>query len=421
MTHLPPKKNWLGAISGRDLRRAGIVLLVLYVMAGIAYSFLLPAVGRFPDEKEYLALSNHLVHGPGFSMDGVHLTASRSPGYVFFLAALQTFGAGVGVMRVAQFFLMAGTIFLACRLCHQGRRETDLLLVTGLVLLYPVLFYTAATLYPQTLAGFLFIAALAQLLSVKRGLLLDLTTGVTFGALMVVVPTFALTFVLALGAAWLLKLLRWPSALIMILAAGVVISGWTIRNEVEFHQFVPFASNSGNNFLIGNCENTVPYGGSGNVDRTRYWKIAQDRGLDEFQQDRFFQQAAFAWIEQHPGQAAVLYLEKTLNYFNVWNEYAPGSQAEVSFWKQVVMAVSYVVLLALLAWRLLEMKRFPLSAQERLLLSVYVLSSFTLAIFLTRIRFRLPYDYLIIAMIATHLSRRWQLWTGRKAGMGNDV
>jgi len=33
-----------------------------------------------------------------------------------------------------------------------------------------------------------------------------------------------------------------------------------------------------------------------------------------------------------------------------------------------------------------------------------------MAIFVTRIRYRLPYDYLIIAIVAMHLSRRLQLW-----------
>ena len=65
-----------------------------------------------------------------------------------------------------------------------------------------------------------------------------------------------------------------------------------------------------------------------------------------------------------------------------------------------------LLLLALLAWRLCEAVRFPLSTTEKLFLAIYILSAFTQAIFFTRIRLRLPYDYLIIAVIAMHLSRR---------------
>jgi hypothetical protein len=418
MTRTPPSSLiFPGPISGRPWRIAGVILLVLLVLAGIVYSFVLPPVARFPDEAEYLALVHSLLHGPGYSMDGVHLTASRPPGYPFFLTELAAIGAGVKGMRLAQYALLAGTILLVCRIAEARQRLGPLLPVTGLVLVYPVLFYTAATLYPQTLAGFLFVTALALLLTGKRGFLLDFATGLTWGALFLTVPTFVLTFVVVLTAAWALGLLRWRSGLIIILGAGILVGAWTLRNEVEFHQFVPFASNSGENFLIGNSENTVPYGGSGNVDRTHYQQEARTLGLDEFQQDRYYRQAALRWIADHPGRAAVLYLEKVLNFFNGWNEYAPENQAEVSVWKQVIMAATYAFLLALLVWRLAEIRRFPPEAWEKLFLITYVLSAFTLAIFFTRIRHRLPYDYLIIAVIAAHLSRRLQGWLGEASSI----
>jgi len=51
-------------------------------------------------------------------------------------------------------------------------------------------------------------------------------------------------------------------------------------------------------------------------------------------------------------------------------------------------------------------KRYPIVPREKLFLVVYFLSAFTSAIFFTRIRHRLPYDYLIIAIVASNLSRR---------------
>jgi hypothetical protein len=310
-------------------------------------------------------------------------------------------------MRVAQYALLGATLLLVCRIASSARSRPGLLPPVAVVaLIYPVLFYTTATLYPQTLAGFLFVAALALSLREKHGFAPDFTAGLAWGALLLSVPTFLFTFLIVLATAKALRLLRWRNGLIMILAAAIPIGAWTWRNEARFHQFVPFASNSGENFLIGNSENTVPYGGSGNVDRTRYQRQAEALDLDEFQEDRFYRQVALNWIVDHPGRAAALYLEKTLNFFNVWNEYAPGSVAEVSAWKQLIMAVSYAILLALLAWRLAEGRRFPLSPREKLFLITYVLSAFTMAIFVTRIRYRLPYDYLIIAVIAGHLYRR---------------
>jgi hypothetical protein len=82
------------------------------------------------------------------------------------------------------------------------------------------------------------------------------------------------------------------------------------------------------------------------------------------------------------------------------------------------VGASYLLLLVLLAWRLIDFRRFPLTPREKLLLIVYVLSAFTSAIFFTRIRHRLPYDYLIIAVIASNLSARLE---GRYAsGLNGD-
>jgi hypothetical protein len=397
----------MAASSGPTLRRAGIVLLVLYVAAGVIYSFLLPAVGRFSDEREYLLLTDHLLHGPGFSMDGTHLTAIRSPGYPFFMEAIEAVGGGVVAMRIAQFLLTAAIVLLLARLFPEKDRPAALLVTTGLVLLYPLFFYTSATLYPQTLSAFLFVLALTLLLRPARGWPINLAIGATFGFLILVVPTFLFTLVVALAVAWALKLLRWHEGLLILAMAGFLVSLWTVRNYVDFHEFIPVASNSGANFLIGNCENTIPTGGSGNVDRTHYREEAVALGLNEFQEDHYYRQAALTWIEKNPGRAFVLYLEKTANFFNVYNEYAPENKGEVTPWKQAVLGLCYGLLLALLAWRLIKIKRFPLTTTEKLFLAIYVLSAFTSAIFFTRIRLRLPYDNLIVAVIAMYLCRRF--------------
>ena len=387
-------------------RLAAAVLIALILAAGVAYSIALPTHARFPDEQEYLLLSGHLLHGPGYSMDGVHLTAMRPPGYPLFLTAVQALGGYMVTARVLQYIAFVLTLVLVATLLPRGEFSARLVLVTIVTLLYPVQFYTASTLYPQTLSALLFVAALVLLLRSKRTFGTNLLCGLVFGVLLLVVPTFTLTLPVVFAVAWLLKMVRWHEGLPLALGVILVVSPWIARNEIVFGKFVPFASNSGENLLIGNSENTIPYGGSGNVDRTHYEHEAQALHLDEFQTDKYYQHAAITWIETHPTRAFVLYLEKTANYFNVYNQYAPGTNAEASAWKQVAMGLTYVLLLGLLAWRLVEAKRFPLEKWEILLLATYVLSAFTMAIFVTRIRYRLPYDYLIIAIVAGHLQRR---------------
>ena len=399
---------------GRNLEMAGVVLLLLYLLAGVIYSAVLPAVARFSDEDDYLKLSYNLLHGPGYSMDGINLTASRPPGYAFFLFAIRAMGGDFFSFRVVQFLLLGGTVFLVSRLCAEKKAFASLFVVTLLVICYPVLFYTSATLYPQILSGFLFVLALTLTLAAPRGLLLNLATGCCFGALILEVPTFLFTMVIVLVTVWILKIFRWRDVLLVGLAASLFIGGWTWRNASRFHRFVPIASNSGMNFLIGNNEKATAYEAVANAGLAPYAEQADKLEMDEFQSDHYFQQVAVDWIKTHPTRAVVLYFEKVLNFFNIVNVYAPHSREEISTWKQVVMATSYLILLGLLGWRLAEIRRFPLIPREILFLAVYVLSAFTAAIFFTRIRFRLPYDYLLIAVIALHLSRHLKIWTSAR-------
>jgi len=401
-----------GKFSSGNLRLAGILLLVLYLIGGAIYTINLPSTIRFKDEGEYLALGDHMLHGQGYSLDGTQLTASRPPGYPFFLVPIRALGGGITSIRLVQFLLVIATILLLNRLCTENRCSSGLLIATSLVALYPILLYTSATLYPQPQAALLFILALTLLTTAPGGFSRNLTTGLTFGFLILTTPTFAFTLIVVVAAAQALQIIRWRDSL-LILAAAVLTSGlWTARNILVFHQFTPVASNSGYNLLLGNSEGTVPYGGTDNIDLTHYNAETIALGLDEFQTDRYYQKAALNWIEHHPLRALVLYGEKTLNFFNVWNEYSPKNTFEIPVWKQIVMGATYATLLALLAWRLMETKRFPLTSREKLFLLVYVLSAFTSAIFVTRIRYRMPYDYLIIAIVTIHLNNRIQSWLG---------
>ena len=392
---------------GSPLRLAGYTLLSFYLLAGIIYSCVLPAIGRFPDERDYLALTGHLLSGPGFSLDGAHLTAIRPPGFAFFLFL---FGDSIIAARIAQIILIGAGILLLARLFPEKNRDSAVLFTTLTVAIYPLFFYTGTTLYPQTLAGFLFVLTLSLLLRGPRNLTMIALIGLIYGFLILVVPTFLLTLFVLLGAGIWVGIMRWHEAVIFTAAAAVIVLTWTVRNYIEFRQFVPVASYSGAQLLIGNSENTIAYGGSGNIDTTHYHDEAQARGLDEFQADHFYQQAALTWIEDHPARAFVLYLEKAANFFNVYNEYAPESRGEVTAWRQAVLGACYGALLLLLLWRLAESGKYPLSSSEKLFLAIYILSAFTQAIFFTRIRLRLPYDYLIVAIIAEHLALRLQPW-----------
>jgi hypothetical protein len=416
------QKFFVGKSRAEVLDIAGVLLLFLYLLAGVIYSAHLGSQVRFADEGDFLNLSRNLLHGIGYSLDGVHLTACRPPGYPIFLSVLGALGGGIFAFRLAQFFFLGATIVLVSMLAPGKKMFGGVLIVTAVVALYPALFYISGTLYAQPLSAILFILAMVLLLDSPRGWGINVITGLVFGALIFTVPTFLLTMLVTLATAWLLKIIRKRDIIIIILCASLPLIAWGARNEIYLHHFVPVASNSGLNFLVGNNRNAVADQGSDYKGMWEYYHVVVWEGMDEFQANTYYWHVGLTWIKEHPGDALVLYLKKVVNFFNFENEYGNGTNENFSIVMKLVQGFSYFLLLALLGWRLSEIKRFPLISREKLFLIVYVLSAFTSAIFLTRIRLRLPYDFLIIAVVSIHLSRYLKAWINPKdAGRAKEL
>jgi hypothetical protein len=270
------------------------------------------------------------------------------------------------------------------------------------MVLYPVGFYTASTLYPQTLGTLLFVGALLLLEVRKHPTIATTAAGALFGLLVLSIPAFMLVTPLVLAGMWVVNrgepgLFIRRSALFLLWAV-LVVTPWTLRNAHVFGRFVPVSTNSGVNLLLGNSENARPNSGV-NVDISRYEE--QVEGLGEAEGDARLRRFALDWILDNPGRAAELYVRKVLNYFNFRNQLYV--QAEQSRLKDVVMFLSYYPLLCIAILRLAWHERYPITSTEAWLYLLYFGNAFVSAVFFTRIRFRLPFDALLIAIVATSL------------------
>jgi hypothetical protein len=76
------------------------------------------------------------------------------------------------------------------------------------------------------------------------------------------------------------------------------------------------STNSGENLLVGNSENTKPLDGR-NVDISSYESVA--RAMDEVERDRYYRDQAIQYILGHPLESSKMYLLKVVNYFNYRN------------------------------------------------------------------------------------------------------
>jgi hypothetical protein len=69
------------------------------------------------------------------------------------------------------------------------------------------------------------------------------------------------------------------------------------------------------------------------------------------------------------------------------------------------MLLTYGFILGTTFLRLFSRRRLPITKFDLLLVGLYLLSGLSYAIFFTRIRFRLPFDYLLILLAAPFLGK----------------
>lgn len=381
--------------------RIAVAVMAITLLASTLIAIHAGSRFRYEDEKDYAQLATNLVQRHAFTMDGVDATASRPPGYVWFLALPELFHASnttlrlfnAGLLVICQLF-----VFLLAR--RVGSSAVGAIAVM-LSLAYPVLLYTATVLFPQTLGGALLLCGIWILLD-KRQLTARraLFAGTVWAALILTIPTFlTLAVVVSLWLFWRRHDFR---RVILPFAAPVVIllGGWSLRNYIAFHAPVFIATNSGVNLLIGNSENVTADSGS-SVDISKYTALGHH--MSEPQQNKYYADSAKRWVKEHPREALRLYESKLIHYFSFVDKTTANDPSTPlsdgnSSWRQVIMMVSYGSLLVLLFARIMLFPKIPMSEDEICLAGLYFVSALFSAIFFSRIRFRLPMDWLLLVL-----------------------
>lgn len=375
-----------------------VIALVLF--SGVIYSFLLGKNLQYSDECDYYTLAINLLSKHQYTLDGEHLTGYRPPGYPLVLSIFVFLGGGVVLLRILNFIAFSCCIYLLYLILKKHAAPFAGLIGAGLVVCYPVLFYAAGTLYPQILGALLFLLILFLLSQWRINSIVPfILVGLIFGYLILVIPNFV--FSLLVVVFWVVfsqRKIRVKAALIITFVAFLVVALWSARHYKVFNSFVFVATNSGYNLLLGNSENTTSNSGV-NVDISKY--SVNITGMDEVELDSYYRSKAIEFVCKNKLQATKLYFLKVINNFNFCNELA--TKTEVSSKKNVIMILTYGPLLILFFLRMLSIRRFKPSTFELLLIILYLLNAFFSAIFFTRVRFRLPFDFLLIIIVAMYI------------------
>lgn len=402
----------LGAWLNAHARTIALVAVGVCVMIAGGYALFLGGQLRFYDEQVYVSLTGNLAHGHGFSLNGVDPTAYRPPGYIFeLLPVYLASGGSVLAMRMVGVLALAGSVWFTYLIGRRVHTPATGALAAIVVACYPLLIYTATTLYPQVPALFLLLAMIETGLRAlpsdgatgRHRLLMAVLSGLLGGALTLTVPTFAVTVVIfVLWLMWRQRRTRgrimWRSVAVLIVAAAVLPVAWSARNQAQLHSFVPVSTNDGVNLLLGNSPHATADSGT-NTDISGYEAVAKQRQFGEVLLDRFYTEQALEWIKANPEHAAALYAEKVANNFSYHDDLATSGQHSAA--QDLVSALSFYPILALALLRVLLLRRFPLHPAEKLLLGAIAVNVLLLAVFFTRLRFRVPLDALTIILAAS--------------------
>jgi 4-amino-4-deoxy-L-arabinose transferase-like glycosyltransferase len=383
-------------------------------VAGVLYSCRQGETLTYGDEFEYVAIARNILAGKGYSIDGAQPTAYRPPTYALAVTAALSVCDRMPAIRIMNFVALAAAILLAYLWLERlAGPLTGLVAALG-IMGYPVVFYAAGKVFPQSLAIPLLVGGLYSVMHDPGRRLTATLAGVLFGLSGYAAPNLALLAPLLLVIPWILKR-RNAAVLSLCIATGfaMVVVPWTVRNALVMGKVIPMTTSSGINLLMGNSEKTTPNAGV-TVDISRY--TVQASQMTEVDRDAFYRHSAWEWVSRHPAAAGSLYLKKLANFLNIRNELSRPD--EQSRWRTLLLGLTFIPWLALMVIRLALWRRRPLTPVERCLVLTYLCGAATLALFYTRVRYRLPFDIVLIMLGAVTVTgmRRFRSQGGGLVG-----
>ena len=386
-----------------------IVVLVALAVRLIYALSLEPRIFWF-DGREYSALAESILGGAGYRNPEGLPTAFWPPGYPVFMAGIYALsGVSVTAVRIVQSVLGAILCLLVYAIAARliGRRPA--ILAAAITALYPLLIYTAGAVYPVTLQALL-IAAVVLLVvqAVSTGGRAHAVAAGLLGGYATLTAASALP-AMGLVAVWMFfasdrarpaasRRRGLTLAVLFLVPLLLVVGNWTVRNARVMGSPVLVSANGGGNFWLGNYPGvTASTGNRMTPEMDAERRAITQQNPDEIARDRAFYARGMEHVRSDPGRFVMLSLSKALNLWRIYpqpgTEDRPGHDLE-----RLASILSYGVLLPFaVAWVLFSLRR---NAGARLMLLIFLAQSAVHALYISKVRFRLPIDSLVIIAAA---------------------
>ncbi len=246
---------------------AAVALALLLRIVWVLYATADPLDGRFNDSVFYHVVATHLAEGGSYTNPFTFLpTAQFAPGYPFFLTGLYwLFGSHLTVAEVANAVLGAATVGVVYLLALRLFDSISARIAAFLLAVFPGQVLFVSVVYSETLFTFLFVLGLLLALVARRPATDGrwhwvLAFGLVAGAA-ALVRGAGLGLLLIGPAYWALTRLDWRVGVrwsaLAIVAAGLLVVPWTVRNAITMDAPLLISSSAGVNFWQGHNEDAT--------------------------------------------------------------------------------------------------------------------------------------------------------------------
>jgi 4-amino-4-deoxy-L-arabinose transferase-like glycosyltransferase len=372
-----------------------IAILVLALLPRLFFVALAPDHLQFPDAREYQGVALQLYEQGSYG----HF-ALRPPGYPTLIAAVYAvFGPHLIALRVVEAVLSVISVWLigivGARLF--GRRAG--MLSALIAALHPVLAFLPTIGYSENTLVLVAVLALGATFAAWRGggSWLWCVSGALWGLALLVRPSTVLVLPgLALGLALALRVERRSllvPALLCALTAALTVTPWLVRNHREHGAWFFIATGGGRQFWTGNNPRAEADSRVSGFLPDSAMASAMSRMSSEVELDRYYYRQGAAFVREHPGRAAVLYLKELRNLFAFYPE--THSRLYITTWSRWAQGVASAILFA---GAFLGLRFFRRDPRMWVLLLPVVSFALGSAFFFTIMRYRMTVEPCLLWM-----------------------
>jgi len=387
-----------------------LAIILVILLLGFGYAILVSGRELWSDERDFDTVAQNVVQGHGFSrVPGSSVPMIRRvPLYPLFLALIyRTWGHSFGAVRVLQIFLVALTAligYLVARWILKGKLAFLSLLLIGL---WPSLIVFSTRIMSEVLNTLLLSISILCLVMLvqRRSIMLAFVCGLLIGVTTLCKATTALFPIFV----FLFLILVYPSkkealhhGLILILAAGIAISPWTVRNYLQFKSFIPVQLGVSPALWVGtDISKGGRWQGEAKMPHHQFSEVLRE---DHLYAEKFYLSEAIKNIEKNPAGYLILLVKKVGGF---WRRPSVGVVEKFGLKKILIRGSNYLLHYLALVFgiigSILVVKRKILLAYPLILIILYYTLMYTLLFGIPR--YHIPVLPMLIVLATYGFSR----------------